>query len=330
MPEIVAINVDPNPVVRGEFDSVTFVVEIAAPESADVQGELVSPDGETRLKLHLRQEGPLWRALAELPKDSSPGLWTVEARDGEDLLELEFPVEIAGFKNLSRIEFTIDPQTAEYGERLIVRGILGGLPEDELVGQEVVLVFREAESFLWEEVVRLRTDRRGEFLVGVPAEASGSWLIKYAGVTYDEEAREAGRADTTSLRTAAFETSVMNATGPRVVVAKFNTESFAGRAGKVYYLKGSVRETSPGDTAASSGARLHFSFRATKTQDAREIDPTWTPLAKSNGSFKFEMHIGSSGYWYVRTMPASGGTKSGWWSNPDGPLKAKHITKEPN
>lgn len=300
MAEIIAIDVTPYPIILGESE---VLIEVAAPESERIKGAIVGPGDPIDLRFERRESH--WYARPSIPEETKPGMWTVFVEDGEDSLELDVPIESERDKIRSKAELSVDKDKAEYGEPLVFNGLLFGPPDDLRAGQEVVLVFREAGTDIWEEIITLPTDRDGRFLVSVPAEFSGSWLVKFDGL-------EAGEFNqpVMALRSAPMMVEVFATPQAKIVVADFDVDKVTGSAGRDYTLSGATRPTASAFGNAVIKAHVRFKFRKGAGQD---LGPPYVDrIADQDGSFREPRNIDKSGTWRVRVWPKAGGTKSPW------------------
>lgn len=309
MPEFVAIDVTPYPVVLDPEKATPIVIEVAAFEAREVTGTLLGPDKEPRIPLTFKQEEEnLWRERLELPPGSGDGMWSVEVGEGEGGLELEFSVERADEKDPSEITFKVDEPRAKYGQLLRFEGTLAVRPTRALVGEAVTLIFRSDDDLVYEEIAVARTDESGQFVIGAPAEASGSWLVRYDGAPELEESKAAEQKAVRAFRTKARQQTVTNASPARLRVSWATATSIGG--GQMH-MEGDVQPTAAGTAADADAGRVQFG-RNTNQDHAVSLGSKYHRELDASGGFSFDRTQETTGYWWVRARPRPSGTASKW------------------
>lgn len=311
MPEFVAIDVTPYPVVLDPEKATPIVIEVAAFEAGEVTGTLLGPDKEPRFLTFKEEEKKnLWRQQLELPSNAAAGTWSVEVGEGEGSLVLEFSVEKAEERDRSEVTVKVDAPRAKYGQLLRFEGTLTVRPTRTLVGEEVTLIFRSSEDLVYEEIAVVRTDEFGQFAIGAPAEASGSWLVRYEGAPDLLESAAAEQKSVRSSRSQAQEVTVANTALPRLYVDWFKATNIGGGEKR---LRGDAQPTSAGSTADEDSGQVQFG-RNTNKNHAVNMGSKFRRELDSNGGFDREEVVNTTGYWWARVRAGTNppGTYSGW------------------
>ncbi|MET7336838.1 hypothetical protein [Nonomuraea sp. NPDC005650] len=178
-PEIVAIQVTPQPVVL-DTGEVALRIEASTVNATRLRGRLLSPDG-TSVPLDFTAQPPPcdWLATHTLRPADREGTWRVEARAGRAVAEYEFDVDRRGTKAEARFEsFDAEPRQVPRGDLIRLLGrveLVKNGASGPAAGLPVVITFQEQETCGRRRFAEAVTDDLGRFAAQAPVAESGEW-----------------------------------------------------------------------------------------------------------------------------------------------------------
>ncbi|GAA2386604.1 hypothetical protein [Nonomuraea africana] len=290
-PEIVSVEIEPDPAAPGQRVSVVVVTT----DARSVAGTL----GREELRFDRAESSPneqAWRAVHQLPRDAEPAEWTVTVTAGGAVAEEPFTVGAAGVSRITG--FVVTPTSVDDGAEILT---FTGRLATESAERVVAVQFRPEIDLAWRDVVFAEAGERGRFEARAQAMETGRWRARLRGTApaTSEEVRVFVARGLKRSRFVGYAVTPSTVSQGRAVThtGRLQWEKSRNAAGKI------TKWRSPGTQPVSS------EYGASRSSYARKAGGT----TQSNGRFVISTPVSKSGYWKVTFGGAGGfgGAESG-------------------